>query len=946
MITDDHKAALTKTSAGVKRHNHEIEMSDIDSIPVSSTPSPRTNDPEDLLPRKKKLSESKPSSSAVTSASTPAPAIPSMSYSSKRSQTKKSISGRSARNSKGSITSIASPPSTFTSTASSPNFPHLNIRSPISPPQSFIYSPPASIDTGSLFAINRNSSRPHPTSSIASPVESPLPTQMGSMAFANQISVNSIGPFSSPRNDDSMLSQEILPLPEIQKIIPQTGPVRGGIDVSLFGLNFVDGLVPKFGDNNAVSTICWSPQSLVTQLPPSKYPGPVIVSFEGLTMPGAQIFSYFDDTDRQLIELALRVVGVKMNGKLEDARDIARRIVGTGTGFDSEINSFTNSSSNTRNHSVGPNNSSEGGSNGSSSGIPMDRLEPLLLSLMDLVDSYENGITPNWQLRNNEGQVMLHLAAILGFDKFCDALLSHNAHTDVQDCNGYTPLHFAALHGHESIISELLKHNADPCTRTYFGQTYHNLLFGEEPSFSSRGSSLNLTKQQSQEHAAPVSSQSSYPSAQEMFSFNDELSDDDEDYASDDDDEFDYPVSKYEFQFIGDDSSSDESEDDSDYDYSDDSDFADEESDIVEFIAHRSHSTQRTIEAVDEQEQNGDVINGEHDPVEGEEQPTTFANKLGAYLPYFLRPGPGGVGAQAEAMNNAINALYMNGLFDVRQRWSNSNNNSNENSDSESGANNSNGNVVAQRNALAAGSAMIWSLFDRTANTTSNSDASGDNSSNPGATSTDDVPLAPPNYFDLYPQGSSRDGDFPNTEEEKEQQKSATSSSETATDATSEVDDNTASTEEVSENLVKSEEPESEDDSVKPTEDDLVEIWRSNRKKLQNDRMFLFFWLPIFIFILVWICYNTISYMDRFDASETMRSRAERYAKSIMSSILGFEKYQRYQQKAFDAIGAVGRVTTAAVTGVTNAATYNGNADVASGPLLQPINDGTILEVA
>lgn len=105
--------------------------------------------------------------------------------------------------------------------------------------------------------------------------------------------------------------------------------------MTLLGYNFRPGLIVKFGAKNALATHCWSESTIVTYLPPSAHAGQVLVSFENEVIDQAAIaqnqhtvFTYTDDTDRQLIELALQIVGLKMNGKLEDAKNIAKRIVG------------------------------------------------------------------------------------------------------------------------------------------------------------------------------------------------------------------------------------------------------------------------------------------------------------------------------------------------------------------------------------------------------------------------------------------------------------------------------------------------------------------------------------------------------------------------------------------------------------------------------------------
>lgn len=931
MITDDHKAAPAKANAGVKRPNPEIETP-VDSLNmVNTAPSRKVIEPEFTVPRKKKLFESKASIAPLTTSSSSALAASlapktQNSYPSKRSHTRKSVSGKS-RTSK---SSVPSPSSNVPSNASSPSY-QFNIKSPFSPPASLTYSPPTSLDFNSIRANGNSITRPQSTQS---PTLSSPPVSNQLINHFNSISntVTSI----LPTNDtmarySSFQGRNVdIPLPTIEKIIPQVGPVRGGIEVSLFGANFVNGLIAKFGEARAISTTRWSPESLITQLPPSKCPGPVIVSFEGISSPISKIFSYYDDSDVQLMELALRVLGDKMNGALQDARDIARRIVGSGTGHDSDINSFANSfadsSPNTNNHAAEGN-----GSDNPPSGIPLERLENVLLSLVDFMNSYKNGLSPNWQLRNTEGQVMLHLASILGFDAFCSVLLSNGAHVDIQDCNGYTPLHFAALHGHNSIISQLLEHNADPSIRTYYGQTYNNLLADENSSVSPTDS----LSQRSETNASGslqtgTNDAIRHPTTQEMFVFKgtetgeDSSDEDDGEENNFSDDEFDDPVSSFQFTF-----NDDEFEDSSP---ESDSDYFEESSELEDEFEDDNRKLMLTLEK-QELPRNGDKEN----ETNADLQPTTFVDRLGSLIPLFLRGStpmsePEEANSQTETVNNFFIPSNMNGLFDVRQWYGN-------NSDRTD-------NQSIQKNPFATGSAMFRSLFERNGATTpSSANKGGVGPSSRFSSTDDDFPnSAPPDYYDLFPEGNGKQGlnySSATIEEEKrhEEQKVKEVLSESVTTGVIEVSGTHTDTEQVSVqedsvefiNTHKKSDSEFSSTSITsntkpskagsiPTDEEEVEIWRNNRKKLQNDRMFLFFWLPVFIFVLVWVCYNAISYMDRFDATESLRVHAERLVKNVAASVLGVEKYQRYQQRAIDAIKAIDRATTAAVTGVANAA--------------------------
>lgn len=249
--------------------------------------------------------------------------------------------------------------------------------------------------------------------------------------------------------------------PMIQKIIPAQGPIRGGIEVTLLGFNFRPGLNVKFGSKNSLATHCWSDTTMVTYLPPAAQPGQVLVSFESLEhiIPANQqlIFTYTDDTDRQLIELALQIVGLKMNGKLEDAKNIAKRIVGS----DSQASSKGNT----------PPQSTVGGMNQASkewydsAHKTVEQLvkselttEEVLINFLSLVDLPNCPIIiPNWQLCNNQGQSLLHLATLKKYTHLIKFLITHGCKIDIKDNQGLTPLFFASMCGHRDLMKVFLE---------------------------------------------------------------------------------------------------------------------------------------------------------------------------------------------------------------------------------------------------------------------------------------------------------------------------------------------------------------------------------------------------------------------------------------------------------------------------------------------------------
>ncbi|KAJ1650952.1 SPT3 Dosage dependent suppressor of Ty-induced promoter mutations-like protein [Dispira simplex] len=303
-------------------------------------------------------------------------------------------------------------------------------------------------------------------------------------------------------------------LSKVDRIVPTEGPVNGGIEVTLLGVGFHENLRVLFGDAPAKITHFWSPNAMVCVLPPSTVAGPVMVTL-GESPPGIEfpldakesipLFTYVDDTERQLMELALQVVGIKMTGRIEDPRQVAMRIVSA------------------ENQNV------TGGSNVSLSQSEMtrgDRGERLSQSMMAtppeedglMVDSginpvelslqYFHASSTNMQLLNNilnayrsrnldrleeallqlfetlrvnftldevslsvlhdkTNQTLLHLAAILGMSRLARFLLANHMRTDVQDGNGMTALHFAAWVGHIEMVLLLLDAGASHSLMTF-----------------------------------------------------------------------------------------------------------------------------------------------------------------------------------------------------------------------------------------------------------------------------------------------------------------------------------------------------------------------------------------------------------------------------------------------------------------------------------------------
>ncbi|RDB25159.1 Protein MGA2 [Hypsizygus marmoreus] len=264
-----------------------------------------------------------------------------------------------------------------------------------------------------------------------------------------------------------------LQLPIIHRLIPNMGPTHGGIEVTVLGANFHPSLQLNciFGDVTASSTQRWSDNTLVCVLPPRATAGVVAVWFDGFpkvldqTNATPSLFTYADESDRALMELALQVVGLKMTGKIEDAKNVAMRIVGGSDGSDSQTGG----------------NSSNMMQLASSVASTRD-LRPLLLSratesedfqclivdFLSILDTPLDHRAPHsisthsaMSHSTSSGQTLLHLAAFLGFASLVSFLVKHGIDIDARDRNGYTALHFAAFSKSKSCIRILLDAGAD-----------------------------------------------------------------------------------------------------------------------------------------------------------------------------------------------------------------------------------------------------------------------------------------------------------------------------------------------------------------------------------------------------------------------------------------------------------------------------------------------------
>ncbi|TEB38349.1 hypothetical protein FA13DRAFT_1786140 [Coprinellus micaceus] len=447
MITDDHKTTGANRSAelvasftcvpGAEWAAHPQPIPPLDS----RAPSRRKKEPSTITTAKRPKpydSASKPKKGSregsVTSLPSPSP---SASYSSlpTRSPTPSVIQSAQHYTSH-EIPSYSQPPPLQASTQSSESSPDT-LATPLDP-------------HSDIFLLNLQPSLHHPTPQsdllamnqqlAQSSLPPPIPLPVPSMTIPPQAHSMPFMLFdSAPQSSQSLQLQ----LPTIHRLIPNNGPMHGGIEVTVLGANFHHSIRLDciFGDVAASSTQRWSENTLVCVLPPRATPGVVSVWFEGfpkmedpMSSP-ASLFTYLDESDRALMELALQVVGLKMTGKIEDAKNVAMRIVGTA-GSDSA--------------------GSQGGNSNEMMQMQLSSssaLESRVIKLLSVIDTPLNEDGSSSTLAASQaisyaspvGQTLLHLASFLGFPALVQFLIDHDIDIDARDRNGYTALHFAAL---------------------------------------------------------------------------------------------------------------------------------------------------------------------------------------------------------------------------------------------------------------------------------------------------------------------------------------------------------------------------------------------------------------------------------------------------------------------------------------------------------------------
>lgn len=290
------------------------------------------------------------------------------------------------------------------------------------------------------------------------PSRAPSPNGLrNSVASTNQFARELMSNvFTSPTN----LNQPRAP-PIMHKIIPNEGPTVGGIEVTVLGAGFHQGLEVWFGNNKATTTTFWGESSLVCLLPPSESTGVVPVRFNSPAAhparaagnPATLLFKYIDVNEDQLIRTALTILGQKMQGPSLGAPELARRILQFSSSMSGGLSAGQAAGGHVFNHAS------------------YAHLESQLLKCLDLIDLDDSPNFRDLDLTQSAGHTMLHLACSLGYHRFVAALLARGADPNAQDKGGYTPLHFAAINNQPELARRLILSGANASIRTISGLT-------------------------------------------------------------------------------------------------------------------------------------------------------------------------------------------------------------------------------------------------------------------------------------------------------------------------------------------------------------------------------------------------------------------------------------------------------------------------------------------
>jgi len=237
------------------------------------------------------------------------------------------------------------------------------------------------------------------------------------------------------------------------QVIPSSGSVTGGVQITVLGKGFHPGHQLLFGPNMATDTKCWNDATLVCTLPPSSQKGVVPVSVFGAVCKNTPYFTYTDDTDTRFLLHTLNVIQS-----------------GARTNTEQQWNGSNPNPTETQAPTNEPENEvkREPSFPFQSRSMLMQYIlhrdptkdEEVVLYVLESLSS--STTTMNFFcLEENTGLTLMHFAAMKGYANLCKFLFTHApALAVIGDRRGYTPLHFACLFSALSTVGFLLQQDS------------------------------------------------------------------------------------------------------------------------------------------------------------------------------------------------------------------------------------------------------------------------------------------------------------------------------------------------------------------------------------------------------------------------------------------------------------------------------------------------------
>ncbi|KAJ2704461.1 SPT3 Dosage dependent suppressor of Ty-induced promoter mutations-like protein [Coemansia sp. IMI 203386] len=320
----------------------------------------------------------------------------------------------------------------------------------------------------------------------------PLSAGVGPMFGGDSLSAAGLAPQAGPGADGTI---------RIAQMTPAQGPVVGGISMFISGRGFHPNIAVYFGTSQASRVQVLSAFNMACVLPPSKTSGPVAVRIRDLNtmtvyegsgnvanlssttlQPGNQsVFTYVNDTDQAMLELALQIIGLLPNDKpysssgATGSPQVSPVMQNRSPSSSSRMSSPTAAQQNAKNKIIQDQSimSILRALRTANDNHEMGEIEAHLLKLFSTV--LGRGIIEPSRLNISHeatGRQLIHFASLLGMVSLATFLVNNSALLDETDNSGMTALHLACMYNESaSVVELLLNSGASFRAKTNLGQT-------------------------------------------------------------------------------------------------------------------------------------------------------------------------------------------------------------------------------------------------------------------------------------------------------------------------------------------------------------------------------------------------------------------------------------------------------------------------------------------